>query len=150
MDRLPTWVVIVITAIFLFGGLEVAALLFELPTDEPALTDPDLAEAPLSLFLGVGILVYIFEALFWTVLFVELGAKYAKSPLLGAILGLLGYGVVFHWSGGFFSVLVSSWIALVLNSSYVLLRQRSRTVAILSTVALKVIFILSVAFAIYR
>ena len=146
MHRFPTWIVISITAVLLFGGLQIAAA-FGPVVDEVELKT--LTETPLGLFLGVGIPVVIFEALFWTVAFVELGAKFAKSPLIGAIGGLIGYGVVFHWSGGVFSVLVSSWIALILNSSYVLLRRRSRMVAILSTMAHKVAFIIYAAFSMY-
>ncbi|QOY63651.1 hypothetical protein INQ40_05355 [Lysobacter sp. H21R4] len=146
MKGFPTWIVISLTAILLFGGLEIADLF---ASDADELRINELSEAPPELFLGVGIPTMILEALFWTVSFVELGAKYARSALLGAALGVLGYGVVFHWSGGLVSILASSWIALVLNGSYVLLLQRSRTVAILSTVSLKVAFLLSVAFTIY-
>ncbi|WP_043957309.1 hypothetical protein [Lysobacter sp. A03] len=146
MKGFPTWIVITLTAILLFGGLEIAEL-FSPDTDELRISE--LSAAPPELFLGVGIPVVILEALFWTVCFVELGAKYARSALLGAALGVLGYGVLFHWSEGLVSILASSWIALVLNGSYVLLLQRSRTVAILSTVALKIVFLLSVAFTIY-
>jgi hypothetical protein len=146
MDRLPAWIVISATALLLFGGLEVADLF---APESDATKVKELAEAPLSLFLGVGVLVVILEALFWTVCFVEFGAKYLRSPLLGAALGVLGYGVVFHWPGGLVPIVASSWIALVLNSSYVLLRQRSRALAVVSTVTLKVAFILSVAFSIY-
>jgi hypothetical protein len=133
------------TTALLFGGLQVATLF------EPTLDENELSKlrTPLALFLGVGIPVVVLEALLWTVAFVELSAKLAKSPVIGAILGVLAYGVVFHWAGGMFSVLVSTWIALVLNGSYVLLRQRSRPVAIVSTVAHKIAFILYAAFSIY-
>ena len=146
MQKFPTWTIIAITAALLFGGLEIADLLAP-PGDESQLKR--LSETPPTLFLGVGIPVVILEALFWTVLFVELAAKYIRLPLLGATLGIFGYGVAFHWSGGVFSILVSSWIALILNGSYVLLRQRSRLIAITSTVAHKVAFILLAALGIY-
>jgi hypothetical protein len=149
MARLPTWAIIVITSVLLFGGLEAASFL------KPTQTNADIeklrvfGQVSIVQFLCVGILVEILEALFWTVAFVELGAKLAKSPLLGAVLGVIAYSILFHWSGGISAILISGWIVLVLNASYVVLRQRSQLVAIFSTVAQKIAFITLGAISIY-
>jgi hypothetical protein len=97
------------------------------------------------LVLAVGVTVVFLEALLWTVAMVELADRFTGSPVLGAIVGVLGYGLALHWSSGTFSVLVSSWVVLVLNSSYVLLRRSSRGVAIASTIAQKLAFLLYAA-----
>ena len=146
MERIPTWSIILVTTILFFGGLQLAKI-FEPAVDENELEI--LLGKPILLFLSIGIPVVILEALFWTVGFIELGAKFLRSPLLGASAGILGYGVLFHWSEGVFSVLLTSWIALVLNTSYVFLRQSSRKTAIYSTLAHKVAFIVYAAFIIH-
>src|SRR5690554_6922365 len=145
-QRIPTWVVVLMTAILIFGGLELAELLID-STDEAELYV--LQNAPMILFLGVGVLVYIFEAMLFTVIPIELTNKFLRSPWLGAFLGIVFYGPVYHWSNGAFSVFITIWIVLVLNSSYIILRQRSRRVAICSTIGLKIIFILYAALSIY-
>ena len=141
MTRLPTWAIILITTLLLFGGLAVASYLLPTHTAGEIEKLKELGHISRGQFLAVGILVVILEALFWTVAFVELGAKFAKSPLLGAALGVFSYSVVHHWSGGFKAIVMSGWIVLVLNASYVVLRQRSRLVAVLSTVAHKLAFL---------
>lgn len=146
MRRAPTWAVIGCTALALFGASELLALIEPPEFSEVA---NDIADAPIALFLGVGIIVYVFEALLWTVAFTEAGARLFKSARLGAFLGVLAYGVVFHWSGGWFSILASSWIGMVLNLSYLILRERSRKIAILSTIAHKVAFILYATWTLY-
>jgi hypothetical protein len=149
MARLPTWAIILITTVLLFGGLEVASFLKPTETNTDIEKLGVLGQVSMVQFLCIGILVEILEALFWTVGFVELGSKLAKSPLLGAVLGVIAYSVVFHWSGGIVSILISGWIVLVLNASYLILRQRSRPVAIFSTVAQKIAFITLAAVSVY-
>lgn len=149
MQKIPTWIVILSTAILLFGGLAIFSLLFSGLSEADDTTLKEVSEAPIGLFLGVGIPVYILESMIFTVVLVELGAKFAKSPMLGAALGIIGYGVIYHWSNGIFSILITSWIALVLNSSYILLRQRSRKIAILSTIGHKLLFLFYAAYTIY-
>lgn len=107
-----------------------------------------LDEAYLGIFLSFGIPVVILEALVWTIAPIELSARFAKSTLIGAALGLLGF-VAFHWRGGLEAMMGSGWVVLVLNTSYLVLRPRSRRVAIWSTVGQKLAFILVVSFAIY-
>ena len=149
MAKLPTWVVILITSVLLFGGLEIASFIKPTQTVADIEKLKILGQISVVQFLGIGILVEILEALFWTVTFVEFAAKLAKTPQLGAVLGIIAYGVIFHWSGGISSILISGWIILVLNVSYVELRKRSHLVAVLSTVAQKIAFIMLAAVSIY-
>ncbi|GAA4357078.1 hypothetical protein [Kangiella marina] len=146
MNKIPTYIVILSTAILLFGGLAIFSLFSE-AADENTLQE--ISEAPLALFLGVGIPIYILEALCFTVITIELSAKFARSTWLGAILGILAYGVLYHWSNGAFSILISSWIVLVLNSSYIILRKRSRKIGIASTIAHKLAFFFFAVYSIY-
>ena len=138
------------TAILLFGGLELFNLLVDSKNASDFEAELDvLRSAPMILFIIVGIIVYIVEAMLFTVIPIELSGKFTHFPWVGATLGIVLYGPLYHGSNGVFSVLISSWIALVLNSSYLILRQRLRKVAILSTMGLKIIFILYAAFSIY-
>jgi hypothetical protein len=149
MAKLPTWAIILITTVLLFGGLEVASFLVTAQNDADIEKLRILSHISRFRFLFIGILVVTLEALFWTVAFVELGGKLVKSPLFGAALGIFAYSVVHHWSGGAKAILVSGWIVMVLNVSYVVLRQRSRPLAILSTVAQKIAFIAFAAISIF-
>ncbi|MFT3905778.1 MAG: hypothetical protein QM718_05695 [Steroidobacteraceae bacterium] len=144
--RIPTFVIVLSTTLVLFAGLYLASLREETAAQDGKLQL--LSKISPDLFLGIGIPVMVLEALFWTVAFVELTAKFT-SLWLGAFAGVLSYGVAYHWNGGLISIFVSGWIALVLNVSYVLLRSRSRRVAVLSTVFQKVVFIIWVAAALY-
>lgn len=139
------WRVALMTTILLFGGLELADLL--LPA--PAPLDAGLADVPIGLFLAVAIPVGILEGLFWTVACIELSARWLRSAAVGALLGIVGYGAVFHWSGGALSILVSTWIVLVLNVGYLRLRSQSRRAAVISTLAQKVLFMLYAAHGLY-
>src|SRR5689334_17951993 len=135
--RLSTWKVVFLTTLLLFGGIWVLGL--ALPDGDNAKLRA-LAHAPVALLIGVGVSVYILEGMVWTVGAIELGARFAHSPPLGAAFGVIGYGCLSHWSGGSSSVIAASWIALVLNCSYLELRQRSKRVAFLSTVGHKLAF----------
>jgi len=149
MARVPTWVVILITSALLFGGLEVSSFLVQTQTDLDIERLRVAHQVSVVQFLSLGIFIETLEALFWTVAFIELGAKLAKSPLFGAVLGVVGYSVVFHWSGGINAILVTGWIVLVLNASYLVLRERSRLMAVFSTVAQKIAFITLAAVSLY-
>ena len=69
---------------------------------------------------------------------------------IGVAAGVLGFGVLYHWSHGISGIVLASWIALVLNTSYVVLRTRSRKTAILSTLGQKLGFLLIAAIAVYN
>ena len=142
MQRLPTWAIVIATTVVLYGGLMIAAHL--VPDAHihklPLLKSP----TPLRLF-AIGIPVYVMEALVFTVGAIEAAARFVCMPALGAAAGILGYGVVYHWSHGLSGIILASWIALVLNASYLLLRERSKQTAILSTVGQKLAFLLFAA-----
>jgi hypothetical protein len=144
--RIPTRVIILVTAVMLFGGLELAGLLID-STDEAELDM--FRNAPVILFLGVGIIVYILEAMLFTVIPIELSHKFTRTSWFGAMIGIILYGPLYHGSDGLLSILISSWIILVLNSSYIILRLQSRQVAIISTTGFKILFIFYAAFSIY-
>lgn len=139
------WRIVLMTTILLFGGLELADLLLLSPPP----VDAGLSDVPMGLFLAVAIPVGILEGLFWTVGCIELTARWLRSASIGAVAGIVGYGAIFHWSGGALSILVSTWIVLVLNVGYLLLRSRSRRAAVISTLAHKVLFMLYAAHGLY-
>lgn len=139
------WRFVLMTTLLLFGGLELADLLLLSPPP----VDAGLSDVPIGLFLAVAIPVGILEGLFWTVGCIELAARWLRSASVGAVIGIVGYGAVFHWSGGALAILVSTWIVLVLNVGYLLLRSRSRRTAVISTLAHKVLFMLYAAHGIY-
>ncbi|HEY2346922.1 MAG TPA: hypothetical protein VGH80_13775 [Xanthomonadaceae bacterium] len=146
MQRFPTWTIIVATTVVLYGGLIVLAHLIP---DAHAHKPPLLKLPSLDRIIFVGIPVYLLEALFFTAGAIEVSAKFASMPLLGAAAGVLGYGVLYHWSHGLSGIILASWIALVLNASYLVLRARSRKTAILSTVGQKLTFLLFAVLGLY-
>ncbi|WP_337243630.1 hypothetical protein [Luteimonas sp. gir] len=146
MHKIPTWLIICLTALTLTGGL---ASISTLEPDQIKHASIEIGGAPLWLFLVVGVSVYVLEAFVWTVAFTEFGARFFKHAAVGALLGVVAYGPIFHGPEGWFSILVSSWICFVLNMSYMIIRKRSRRTAILSTVAHKLVFILYAAWEIF-
>jgi hypothetical protein len=146
MQKFSTWKVVCLTTFLLFGGIWALALV--LPDGDNSKLQA-LAHAPIALFIGVGIAVYVLEGLVWTVGAIELGARLARSPRLGAAVGVGGYGFLSHWAGGSSSVIAATWIALVLNCSYLVLRQRCKRVAIVSTVGHKLAYFLMAAYVVY-
>jgi len=146
MQRFPTWTIIVATTVALYGGLLIAAHL--VPDAHNHTFSPLKLPTPFRLF-AIGIPVYVLEALVFTVGAIEAAAKFIRMPILGAAVGVLGYGVIYHWSHGLSGIILASWIALVLNASYVVLRERSRKTAILSTVGQKLAFLLLAALVLF-
>ena len=54
-----------------------------------------------------------------------------KGPDQGALVGVVVYGAVYHSSGDVRTVLAATWVACVINTSYLILRTRSRIRALL-------------------
>lgn len=146
MHKFPTWTIIITTTVVLFGGLIIAAHL----VPDANIHKPSLLTLPSPLrFFAIGVPIYVIEALFFTVVPIELAAKFVRMPLIGAAAGVLGYGVLYHWSHGLSGIILASWIAVVLNASYLLLRTRSKKTATLSTVGQKLAFLLFAALSVY-
>lgn len=141
-QRFPTWAIIVATTVALFGGLAIAA---QLVPDAHGHQLPLVSQPSLGRLFVIGVPAYLMEALVFTVGAIELAAKFARRPLLGAAAGIFGYGVLYHWSHGLSGIILASWIALVLNASYIVLRARSKQTAILSTVGQKLTILMFAA-----
>lgn len=138
--------IIIATTIVLFVGLLIAG---HLVPDAHA-HEQSLLKLPSPIRLMViGIPVYVAEALVFVVAPIEAAAKFLRMPLLGAVVGILGYGVLYHWSHGLSGIVLASWIALVLCASYLVLRVRSKKTAILSTVWQKLVFLLFASLSVY-
>jgi hypothetical protein len=125
----------------LFGGLAVLSI-----GDSQAVSGSDptanaLRSFPLLPLIVVATLVSAVEALFWTVLFVEVAARAIQRPWAGALLGAAAYGVAYHWSKGPFAMLVASYVGAVLGVCYVAMRRRSRPAAGVAIVALRWMFV---------
>lgn len=146
MQRFPTWMIVVATTVVLYGGLAVAA---QLVPDAHAHALPLLKLPSLDRLFVIGVPAYVMEALVFTVGAIEVAAKFMRMPLLGAAAGILGYGVLYHWSHGLSGIILASWIALVLNASYIVLRERSKKTAILSTVGQKLTILMFAALVLY-
>ena len=146
MRTFPTWTIVIATTVALLGGL---AVLSEIVPDAhakrvslPALPSP-------LMFFAIGVPAYVAEALLFTVVPIELASRFLRIPPLGAAVGVLGYGVAYHWSHGISGIVLASWIALVLNTSYLVLRARSKRTAIASTLGHKIAFLMLAAFGVY-
>ena len=145
-QRYPTWTIIVATTVVLYGGLIIAGHL--VPDAHADKFSPLKLPTPFRLF-AIGIPAYVMEALVFTVGAIEAAARFVRMPLLGAAAGVLGYGVVYHWSHGLSGIILATWIALVLNASYLVLRERSIRTAILSTAGQKLAFLLLAALVLF-
>jgi hypothetical protein len=146
MTRFPTWAIIVLTTVVLYGGLIIAA---HLVPDAHAHNLPLLKLPSLFRIFAIGVPVYVAEALFFSVGCIELAEKVLRMPVLGAAVGVVGYGVIYHWHHGISGIILASWIATVLNASYIILRARSIKIAILSTVGQKLTFLVLAVLALY-
>lgn len=144
VQRMPTWAIVAATAIALYGGLAIVGHLVPDAHAHKPFTLP-----PLSRVFTIGIPAYVLEALVFTVVPIELATRYLHKPLFGAAAGVLGYGVLYHWSHGLPGIVLASWIALVLNTSYLVLRDRSVNTAIIATLGQKIGFLLLAVLAIY-
>jgi hypothetical protein len=137
---LPLWGYFPIGLALMFGGLVLISAL----TGPDGLIDPKievLRSAPPWLLGLVGLVVPVIEAFVWTVSFVEGFAYTLRTPLLGAVCGILAYGVLFHLSGGILGIVAATWVGVVLNCTYYLMRNRSRLAAFANTVALRWCFL---------
>jgi hypothetical protein len=100
-----------------------------------------LGTAPLWLVALVDVLVATVEAALWTMLLIEISAAAIGRPLIGGVIGVLGYSIGFHYSSGFLAIIASAWIAVVLAAVYLLLRARSRVLAFIYIAALRWLFV---------
>ena len=147
MRKIPTAAIFLVAAALLVGGLLV--LPFGNDTGSSVDTSAKIAQHP-WLFAGVGLVVEVGEALVWTVAFIESFAWALRAPWLGAIAGIAAYSVGFHWNRGLVGILASGWIVLVLNVTYLILRERSKKTAVLCTIGLKWCFLAYAAVDIAR
>lgn len=144
MQNVPTWAIVAATTIALYGGLAIAGHLVPDAHAHKLSTLP-----PLARVFTVGVPAYVLEALVFSVAPIELATRFLHKPLVGAAVGVVGYGVVYHWPHGLAGIVLASWIALVLNSSYVVLRQRSISTAVIATLGQKLGFLLLAVLSIY-
>jgi len=146
--RAQPWLVLSVGIGALFAGL--AALGF-LGLEEASLVDKSAAvkSAPIWLLFGLALLVPLAEAAVWTAAPVELGAKLARSPVTGGLVGVIAYGPVYHHAGGTLAVAASCWVALVICVVYLYTRLSSRLVAFAQAVALRWCFVAFALFALH-
>jgi len=136
LDRIALWWFFPIGLALLFGGLSVIATVLPMPEG----IDPKvelLRTAPLWIVVPVFVLISAGEGLLWTVAFTEGFARVFRAPVAGAVCGVIGYGVLFHFAGGLLAIAPSTWIGTVLGCLYLAMRERSRWKAILNTVCLR-------------
>lgn len=141
--RVPTVALLALTSALFTLVVSAAALLIPVDPADEALQA--LGSVSAGFFIAVASAVAVAEALVWTIGFIEIGEKAVGSAAGGAIAGMLGYSLVFHWSTGWSSVVTTMLLASVLNLSYLVLRTRSRLVGVASTVVHKVAFVVAVA-----
>ncbi len=103
--------------------------------------DAAMKAAPIWLLIVAGLSVPLLEAVLWTICFIEGADAIARRPQWGALGGVVAYGAIYHSSGDMRTVLASTWVAFVVNISYLVLRIRSRMMAILWVAGLRWIFV---------
>ncbi len=137
--RVPGPVAFLASALVMLAGPFALGALFP---DGPIPATPDAAmnAAPLGVLLIVWAVVPPLEALFWSAFFIEAADAVARRPLVGAALGTLGYGVLYHAKLGALAIAGAAWIALVGSACYLVARQRSRWLALLWATGLRWIF----------
>lgn len=147
MNRISTWLVVTGTTILLFAGVTLFSLVFE-PIGDSSLRKVSEG-TPLTLYLAVGLPIYLFEALFYCVASVELGARFMKSSLIGGIAGALVFTLTYYGVNNSSGILVCSLLILMLNGNYLALRKHSRKIAITTILAHKFILFFLVTFNLY-
>jgi hypothetical protein len=126
--------------VVLFGGL---ALLEPIVPGDPG----DLGaiqNVSLAVVAVLGFVVLAGEAIVFTVVPVELSARFLRNGLWGLVAGAVAYSPVLHGSNGVAGVVFSAWIVLVIGSVYSFQRTSSVIVACAQAVGLKWAFWLSV------
>ena len=111
----------------------------------PAAGPSPLVAAPLLLVVAVALVVPFLEALVWSVAFVEASRRLLRSPVIGAVLGVVAYSALYHHAAGLWGMVASAWVGGVVNAMYLNLRSESWRVALLFAVGLRWCF---VAFAV--
>jgi hypothetical protein len=131
-DRLPLWSFFPIGLVVLFAGMIVIGLI-EGPSEE------GLKNAALIRKSALWALVLIppGEVLLWTVAFTEAVARAFRAPLTGAMLGVFGYGVLYHAPYGINAVVSATWLGVVLACVYLAMRERSLWAATLTVICIK-------------
>ena len=144
-DRIPSWCFFPIGLVLLSAGLSLIDAILPMP-EGPDFKSELFRTTSLWILVPAAVLVPAGEGLLWTVFFTEGFARVFRAPVMGAVVGVIGYGVIFHFAGGELAIAASTWIGTVLASLYLVMRERSRWKAILNTVCLRWAFMLYVYF----
>lgn len=139
--RLSLFVVGVVT---LFGGL----ILLETVVSGASGNFDEMEGVSLAIIATLGFAVLAGEAIVFTILPTELGARFFRNGLWGLIVGAVFYSPVFHASNGIAGVVFSAWIVLVIGAVYYLQRVSSVPIACAQAIGLKWAFWISALSAI--
>ena len=138
--RLPLLMVFVLCVVAMLA-LPIALSIGTVDAVGDRTIDAAMKSAPIWLLILAGLVIPILEAIFWTFCFIEGAAAMARRPQWGAFVGVIAYGTVYHSSGDIRTILAASWVALVANISYLILRTRSRSLALSWVIGLRWAFV---------
>jgi len=130
----------VLAATVLLAGVIVLSIAGE-GSMSPAVGPSPLAAAPLLLVVAVAFVVPFLEALVWSFAFVEASRRFVRSPVLGAVLGVVAYSAIYHRAAGLWGMVASAWVGGVVNAMYLHVRSDSWRVALLFAVGLRWCFV---------
>ena len=77
----------------------------------------------------------------FTFIFIEGAAFTRLSVRFGALVGVLAYSVLYHWSKGPSGIVISGWVIVVINCMYLAMRAHSVKVAFAFVVLLRWVFV---------
>ena len=139
LSKLPWPVAFILSAAAMLAG---PVLLSIGAVDPPQVQAADgaMKAAPAWLLLLVGALVPALEAIVWCMGFIEGAHFVARRPALGALLGAMAYGVAYHHAYDLRTIAAATWVAAVINVSYLALREQSRGKALLWAIGLRWVF----------
>lgn len=119
----------------LLGGI----VLLGLAVPGPAPDVDDLVQEP-HLLAVIGLALMGLEAVFFTVLPIEIARRVFRRPLAGGLVGGFAYGPLIHWDNGWTGLLTSIWIVTVVSTAYLLERPFSLSGAVCQAIGLKALF----------